>query len=648
MCGIAGLILTPPGPVKKEQVLSLLNRLQHRGPDDSGFFYHHNGKVRLDRAVDEDFIADAVLLHRRLSILDLSTAGWQPMGTRDGRYYVVFNGEIYNYVELRNELERSGYTFRSRSDTEVLLTAYARWGEAALNRFVGMFAFAILDLQDRILFLARDFFGIKPLYYADWTGGFAFASELKAILELPGVSRRAHPQRLYDYLRFGITDHGEETLFLDIRQVPAGHYLKISLDAPREAQPTRYWNLDAAERSECSFDEAACRLRDLFLENVLLHLRSDVPIGAALSGGIDSSSIVMAMRHLEPNLDIHAFSYVADESKLSEEPWVDMVCKAARAKVHKVKPTFSESISDLGHLVSIQEEPFGSTSIYAQRRVFRAAREAGIKVMLDGQGADEILGGYHYYIAARFASLLTQREWSDAIRLLFKASKVTDMGLLPLAIRAADFLIPARFQEPLRALIHKEFSPAWIDTGWLSRSGVQQRVPSSADASFTNGNARELLRAALYETLTHTSLPHLLRYEDRNSMGVSIESRVPFLSPALVQFALGLPEKYVVASDGNTKAVFRKAMRGIVPDAVLDRRDKVGFVTPEKRWLLDLRPWVERVLACEVATQIQAFNWKELRREWQRIVEGRRPFDARVWRWLNTVLWAEKFEVVIH
>jgi asparagine synthase (glutamine-hydrolysing) len=646
MCGIGGIILASPGLIKRERVQRLLDHLEHRGPDDSGVLCYRNGQISLQRVIDRDFIGDAVLVHRRLSILDLSAAGRQPMGTRDGRYHIVFNGEIYNYLEIRNELEQRGHTFRSRSDTEVLLAAYANWGEKALTRLIGMFALAVLDIRDRTLFLARDFFGIKPLYYTQCGDGFGFASEIKAMLQLPGVSRRVHPQRFYDYLRFGITDHAEETLFLDIHQVPAGHYLKISLDSSHAARPVRYWSLDLSKKSDLSFDEAAYRVRDLFLESVRLHLRSDVPVGAALSGGVDSSSIVMAMRHLEPTLNIHVFSYVADDLTLSEERWVDIIGQSANATVHKVRPDVNELVSDLDDLVELQEEAFASTSIYAQKRIFQQARKAGIKVMLDGQGADEMLGGYHYFVAARLGSLLRAGRWSDASQLLLKASGTPGLSIAWLGLRTADVLMPSCLQAFLRALVKREFNPRWMNMRWFDQHDVKQGIPSLTNGNAAAGDPKDLLTLSLYDSLMHSSLPHLLRYEDRNSMSFSIESRVPFLTPTLVQFLLALPEEYIVASDGTTKAVFRKAMRGIVPDAILDRRDKIGFETPEKQWLFGERAWVEGVLTSEAAMQVQALDWNVVQREWQSILRGRQRFDSRVWRWLNTVLWAQKFAVV--
>jgi len=586
-------------------------------------------------------VADAVLVHRRLSILDLTSAGWQPMGTGDGRYYIVFNGEIYNYVELRHELKSLGHRFHSRSDTEVLLAAYAQWGRRALNRLVGMFAFAILDIETRKLFLARDFFGIKPLYYTYWRDGFAFASEIKVLLELPGVNRDINPQRLYDYLRFGITDHGGETMIGDIKQLSAAHCMEVPLDTLEAARPTRYWQVDLHQRAKLSFDEAAHRLQELFLKSVRLHLRSDVPVGAALSGGIDSSSIVMAMRHLEPDIDIHAFSYVADDSAISEERWADLVGQTAKITVHKVRSNPDELIADLDALIDLQGEAFGSTSIYAQRRVFREAHEAGIKVMLDGQGADELLGGYHYYISARLASLLRQGQWSNLASFARRASTLPGLGMFQLWLRAMDYLMPSSLQVPMRRLVKKDLVPSWLNLKWFQEHGVEIRSPS-----YESDN--ETLRDSLYRDLAKFSLPSLLRYEDRNSMAFSIESRVPFLTPELVSFIFSLPEEYIIAPDGTTKAVFRQAMRGIVPGPILDRGDKIGFATPEKQWLLKLRPWVERVLSSKAAVQIHALDLKALSEEWQWILEGRRSFDWRVWRWVNLILWAEKFQVSVH
>ncbi|HBB35148.1 MAG TPA: asparagine synthase (glutamine-hydrolyzing) [Cyanobacteria bacterium UBA8803] len=638
MCGIAGLVVFPAQEIQKEIVEELLDRLQHRGPDDRGVLIFGRDGVKAAPLITESVEGEVLLVHHRLSILDLSKAGWQPMSSQCKRYHIVFNGEIYNYLELRAELEAHGHIFHSHSDTEVLLTAYSHWGVECLNRLVGMFAFAILDTQERKLFLARDFFGIKPLYYTLWQGGFAFASEIHPLLDFPGVSRKVNPQRLYDYLRFGLTDRGGETLLADIKQLSAAHYLEIKLDNPMPIEPLCYWQVDLNKRADLSFDEAANRLRELFLESIRLHLRSDVPIGTALSGGIDSSAIVMAMRYLEPSLEIHTFSYIASDPALSEERYVDIVGKSAHAVMHKVQLESRELVADFKYLIQAQGEPFGSTSIYAQHRVFGLAREAGIKVMLDGQGADEILGGYICYKGARLASLLKQNRWAEAYQFMRVASATPGMGSWLLWQWAINYMLPTQIQVLGRQLVGKDLNPPWLNTSWFKERNTS---PSLFDYT---GN-KTVLRESLYDSLRET-LPSLLRYEDRNSMAFSIESRVPFLTPALVSFMFALPEEYIVSPDGTSKAVFRRAMKEIVPNSILDRKDKIGFATPEFSWLNSLKPWVEYTLRSEVAAQIPALNCKKLEQEWNLILTGKRLFNFNAWKWLNLIEWSSQFEVI--
>jgi asparagine synthase (glutamine-hydrolysing) len=638
MCGIAGLVVRP-GTITPEIAGMFLTRLQHRGPDDHGWLAFGQNLLECGREPQFTSNPEVLLIHRRLSILDLSEAGWQPMKSANGRYFIVFNGEIYNYLELRAELEGLGVHFRSHSDTEVLLEALGRWGLDALPRLTGMFAFAVLDTLERKLILARDAFGIKPLYFSVWSGGFAFASEQKALLELPQVSKHVNAQRVYDYLRFGLTDHDSETMFEAMWSLPPAHFMEVSLETAKPAEPVRYWSVNVEERSSLSFNAATEHLRELFLKSVRLHLRSDVPVGAALSGGIDSSAIVMAMRALEPKLDLHTFSYVADDPIFSEEHWVDLVGHASGATMHKTRARPDDLVRDLGALLATQDEPFGSTSIYAQRRVFELAHEAGIKVMLDGQGADEMLGGYHTFVAARLASLARQGKLAQALEFAHRASNTPGRGKLWLW--AGEFLVPPTLQGPLRRVVGQELMPAWLNATWFAERGVRTQP-----AKYTFGNSSEVLREQLQRALSRTSLPMLLRYEDRNSMAFAIESRVPFLTPQLVQFVASLPEEYLIDRDGLTKAVFRNAMRGIVPDAILDRRDKIGFATPERAWLLEHRVLVERALGSEITTSTPALNVKGLRAEWTSILKNRRPFDFRVWRWVNFIEWAGRTEAV--
>lgn len=633
MCGIAGVVARGRDERRAELVSALTATLSHRGPDDQGWLLLRDGCVlrgQMPPGMEDAAAAEVALVHRRLSILDLSACGRQPMSTPDGRYEIVYNGEIYNYLELRQELEQTGHVFTSRSDTEVLLAAYAEWGRAALSRLVGMFAFAILDTHARTLFLARDFFGIKPLYYTVAGGSFAFASEIKSLLEFPGVSRTADPERLYRYLRYGQTDHGDGTMFSGIQQLPAAHCVTIALDRPSHVEPQRYWSLDSGGHPGLSFAEAASHLRELFLRSVEMHLRSDVAVGAALSGGIDSSAIVMAMRHVGgASLDLHSFSFVADDPRLSEEHWVDMVGDAAGARMHKIRVTPREIAAELQALVRLQDEPFMSTSIYAQHLVFRTARQQGVTVMLDGQGADELLAGYPAFAGARVASLLRRGRLVEAARL----ARALPGGWRQ-ALSAGQFVIPPSLQAPFRALVGQSLAPAWLNTGWFEARGVGgQQLRASV-------GSRDVLHHDLRESVTATILPALLRFEDRNSMASSVESRVPFLTPELAQFVLSLPEAYLLSSDGTSKAVFREAMRGIVPQPVLDRRDKIGFVTPERRWLQELSPWVDELLLSLRHDPIPVLDTPMVLREWQRLQQNPEHRAPHLWRWLNLIGWA--------
>lgn len=651
MCGIFGLWHTDGAALDLEQVVRITQSLRHRGPDDEGYFLADTNTRQSafcagrDTQPGLDLPAiqacagrgfNFALGFRRLSILDLSPLGHQPMSRPDGRYTLVLNGEIYNYLELREELTQAGHAFRSQSDSEVLLAAYAEWGHNALPKLVGMFAFAIFDLKGPSLFLARDFCGIKPMYLARRRDRFAFASEIPALLRLPWVGRRVHPQRVYDYLRFGLTDDGSRTMFADVEQVPAAHAFEVRADEPLHALPKPYWHIDLARRTDISFDEAASRLERLFAENVWLHLRSDVPVGACLSGGIDSSAVVMAMRRLAPDSEIHVFSYCADDSEFGEERWVDLVGREARAVVHKVRLDAPNLADDLTNLIHSQGEPFGSTSIYAQHRVFRLAREAGVKVMLDGQGADELLAGYRPYFAARIASLLKRGRCIEAWRLFRSCAALPGMKSGALLRETGGLLMPSALQDAARTVIRKPRVPAWLNRSWFEQRGVRfDLLWASRD--------REVLREKLWEAFAHTSLPMLLRFEDRNSMAHSIESRVPFLTPALAQFLFSLPEEYLIARDGTSKAVFRAAMRDVVPNAVLDRRDKIGFATPERDWLVRLRPWGDEILAGEAAPPVLRID--RIREEWQAVLAGHGRFDFRVWRWINMIVWAQQFDV---
>ncbi len=620
MCGLLGVVGERlVGHVRREWA-TFSRVLAHRGPDDFGTL-----EVRSP---------PALFLHWRLAVLDLSARSRQPFATPDGRLHLLYNGEIYNYVELRRELERAGRRFTTTGDTEVLLAAWQKWGESALGRLVGMFAFAMVDQAAGTLTLVRDPFGIKPLYWAAPGGEFAFASEIKALLPLPGVQRDAEPRRVRGYLLDGLTDDGEETFLRGIRQLPAGHVMSIPLDraAPAAAPAARRWFRLQPVRFQGSLDEAAAMIRDQFLDSVALHLRSDVRVGTALSGGIDSSAVVMSMRRLQGNtIDLHCFSHVTDDPAINEERWADLVGDAAGAMVHKAKPTARELLADLDALIRAQDEPFVTTSIYAQYRVYKLAAAHGLKVMLDGQGGDELFAGYRHFLAARMATLVRGGRGLSAARMgvgFLRASGPAGLRHLPKAGR----LLARRLGRGGSS------DPPWLEPAWFAAHGAGPAAPERTPDDGKGGR----LHAALRDAIERQSLPALLRFQDRNSMAFSVEARVPFLTVGLAETALGLPEEYLVGPDATTKCVLRRALRGIVPERVLDRRDKIGFETPQRQWLAELRPALEGILGGETARTIPALRHESMMAA---LDNDRAGVAGPAWRWLNLVRWAELLNV---
>lgn len=626
---------------------SFFASLALRGPDDRGYaVFNRQGRLSADekRRFIDDESGDALLLGQtRLSIIDLSPAGHQPMSSADGRYTLVYNGEVYNYLELRRELEACGLTFHSRTDSEVVLKALINWGPDSLLRFTGMFAFALYDAVEQSLFCARDFFGIKPFY---WTAagptGFAFASELPALFNIPGARRRLDWQNAYRFLAHGLVDDGDRTLLHDFHQLPPAHWMRVNVRTGQVEEISRYWQVPLPTPQKISFDEAAEELRAIFLESVRLHLRSDLPLGVALSGGIDSSAITCAVRHLEPDMPLHSFTYAAiDSPDISEEKWAELVVKDSKAIAHKALVRPQELVDDLDLLITRLGEPFGSTSIYAQHRVFRLAREKGIAVTLEGQGADEMLAGYFGYPEYRMQTLLGKKQWLTALGVVYSARRWPDRDAKAMRKQFLKAYLPPAIWGRLRGLFREQPGP---DYSWLNAEACTERgIDLDIDWSTGIYHSPDKVRQMLAHQLTWSGLPNLLRHGDRNAMSYSIESRVPFCSKKMAEFCLSLPENFLIADNGTSKAVFRKAMRGIVPDALLDRRDKIGFATPERKWFGTLAPWVEENL--QSASSSQLMHGPVVMQIWREVLNKSRRFDRRIWRWVNYLRWKEIFAI---
>lgn len=620
MCGIAGILRPAGATVRADEIRRLTDLIAHRGPDDAGL--HLDGPVGLG--------------HRRLSIVDLSPAGHQPMASADGAAWIVFNGEIYNHAELRRQLEGLGHAFRSATDTEVILAAFRQWREACVERFEGMWAFAIWEPARRRLFCSRDRLGIKPFYYALAGGSFAFASEIKAVLASGVVPARADLAAVRLQLVYRARTANDATCFEGVRQLPPAHNAvyedgRLSLH--------RYWDAataaDAGEEAWRGRDPAT-RFLDELGQAVDSHLRSDVPVGACLSGGLDSGALaLLASRHMATPL--RTFSVTYPGTAFDESPWIH----ALTAQERNIAP--SESRPDGSDLVEVleratwhYEEPLWGHSVYSWWQVMKAVNGGGIKVVLNGQGADELLAGYPRYYPTYLRQLLLG-------------------GCLPAFLRNFEGFRRQQGGLSRAALLRDLATPFWPD--WLRRGArlagrgqaYDDRFLAPALRTLRDPAAEALARRAfnrldrhLLSDLTVTRLPELLQAEDRFSMAFSIESRVPFLDRRFVEFALALPDSQKIEG-GTTKVVLRNAMRGLLPDQTVDRRDKQGYPTPGETWLrqhgaeyagdlLASRSFRERGVFDPASTDAAFAQWRG--------GAGKLPG---LWTWLSTEHWFRRY-----
>lgn len=662
MCGIAALVCAGSRDLAK-RIGAMTRLVRHRGPDDEGYALFAGARLAptilggddtpqhvwssglahapRSRLVPEP--AEVAMGHRRLSIIDLSASGHQPMCSADGRYWIVFNGEIYNYIELRTELAALGYRFVSTSDTEVILAAWSQWGPNCLQRFNGMFALVLLDRHTSTLYAVRDRFGVKPLYW--WRppgGGLALASEIKQFTTLPGWRARADAQMSYDYLVWGLFDHTRYTLFDGVGQLRGGEMLALSIDEPipSRIEPIRWYELKPRTFRGARKD-AVELFKQTFTDAVRLRLRSDVPIGSCLSGGLDSSSIVCVGNRLlvSSTGSQKVFTAVSSEARFDESRYARAVIEATGAEAHFVSPEPDDLFQNLDEITWTQDEPFGSSSIYAQWRVFQLAAAASVKVVLDGQGADEQLAGYPGFLRPLLISQLRRGQvWSFA-RELMAAGRSTSLGYAYALQQLANGLLPEALRQRLRALAGRPVTgPAWLD---MRRLGAIDREPLAAEYA-----AADTLTALSQLLLLQSGVPMLLHTEDRNSMVHSVESRVPFLDFRLVETVLGMPDEFKLCN-GTTKVVLREAMHGILPESVRLRRDKLGFATAEETWL---RGASREAFRAGVVRCIEASGGivkPDALARFDRVAGGAARFDFGIWRLVNFGTWIRRFGVGI-
>ncbi|MCP5508051.1 MAG: asparagine synthase (glutamine-hydrolyzing) [Chlamydiales bacterium] len=656
MCGIAAIF----GHNLKADVLQYAalmgGTIRHRGPDDEGYilipaggspvltFGHHDTPRDIyqqpwpycpDKAYstppDEPY--HGTMGHRRLSIVDLTAAAHQPMCSDDRQVWVSYNGEIYNYIELRQELISLGHTFHSQSDTEVLIHAYRQWGTSCLQRFNGMFAFVLYDSRKQEVFAARDRFGIKPLYY--WIsphGTIHLASEIKAFTVLPHWHPILNGQLAYDFLNWGVHDHTGNTLFAGVRQLRGGEMLQFPVGQQHYGSvvPVSWYTLEPQSFSG-TLDDAADKFRELLTDSVRLRLRADVPVGSCLSGGLDSSTIVCLANSLLRSKNAQhqqcTFTACSEVDAYDERDYAEAVVKKTGVDAHYTYPNLDELFSSSEKLVWYQDEPFGSTSIFAQWNLFSLAHENATKVLLDGQGADEQLCGYPGFFGNRLYELLTTLRWAT----LSKEIKRDDFFLL------INKLMPHRIRQPLRAQMGKTSATVdWLDTNRLNAAVQDPFI----------GRKQNNVRDQSIQQMLYSSLPMLLHYEDRNSMAHSVEARTPFLDYRLVEFILGLPTDYKIA-DGWTKRLLRYSMRGVIPEEIRTRKDKMAFVTPEEVWMKEDSTDLFRHALHQAIGASGGLIKQSIADSFDRVIDGDLPFSHLYWRIISFGLWMQRFDVTI-
>lgn len=555
MCGISGIVELDGGNVDRALLVRMNDLIAHRGPDGHGILVENN----------------VGLAHRRLAIIDLSEEGIQPMAWQD-RLVVVFNGEIYNYIELREELVSSGYSFRTGTDTETILAAYAHWGDECVTHFNGMWAFALLDRQKRRIFCSRDRFGVKPFHYKVESGQFRFGSEIKQLLdESPQVNERL----LVEFLLTGIANHTSETFFRDVQCLPASHNLIIDLETGQWSID-RYYTIDRDEQVR-SLDQAGfvARLNEEFERSVEYRQRSDVKVGSCLSGGLDSSSVVTVASdqlHALGAAPMTAITAISTEPATDETEFAQLVVEKNNLQWRTTRPQLEDFVSLVDEVVYTQEEPFGGPSVFMQYAVMAEAKAAGCKVMLDGQGGDETLLGYQKYYPSAYLAFAANYGWWRAICEIRNSSKNnTRMSLKWILLYSTGIFLasPRRWYSLWQARVMKSQWRNLTDLPHMKRIALAGR------------DVFELQRLEI----ECTNLPVLLRFEDRNSMRHSIETRLPFLDYRFLEVALNGRVEHKIHG-GWVKYALRVMMRGRLPDRITWRKDNIGFNAPDNTWLL--------------------------------------------------------------
>jgi asparagine synthase (glutamine-hydrolysing) len=649
MCGIAGIV-SLANEMSSSYIVKMSSIIEHRGPDGYGYF-SHNLKTDVSSSFKShsDNPAHIILGHRRLAILDLSESGHQPMSYMQGKYWITFNGEVYNYIELKEQLQGKGYTFNSETDTEVILAAYSEWGEECLKYFNGMWAFAILDLHRKKLFCARDRLGIKPFYYNISQNRFSFGSEIKQLITLPWVTAEINKGILFDFFTFGSYGFDRESTFIaGIKELPGGQSISIDLRKSKiDVQVKSWWDIDLKNKiSGLSDEEYAAEYYKILEDAVRLRLRSDVPVGSCLSGGLDSSGIVCIVDKLlstKKGTIQKTFTAVSEIEQFNEREFADIIINSTKVEPHFILPDPKNLFKELDNIIWHQDEPFISTSIFAGWCVYRLVKSNNVTVSLDGQGPDEMLAGYLPYmystflldqvVGGNFRSLV--QNWQDAKEISGSKSKDLVLKIIKEFLRGK---LPKGLQSSIqfsRNVFTKDFfEDAITKSSYLK--GVEKL------SSWRREVGGSYLDQELYYATRYGSLRKILHYVDSNSMAFSVESRLPFLDYRLVEYSFTLPLSQKV-DRGFAKVVYRNAMKGVLPEAVRQRKSKLGFATAEPDWLKGAAADIFKN-TFEGLKKNEIFNGTEILNSFESFQKGHTPFNPVFWKVFCTTQWKRQLQ----
>ena len=615
MCGISLVINRDDKSVLENRIRPMNDIIHHRGPDAEGFFYGENFAFG----------------HRRLSILDLTAASNQPFHWK--HLSLTYNGEVYNYIELRNELKSLGHNFKTNSDTEVVIASYYEWGIKAFSKFNGMWALAIYDKTNNEIILCRDHFGIKPLYYTKTSSYFLAGSEIKQFTTFDEFKPILNKNTAVNFLVNGYLNYSENTFFEGVYELRAGHYLKYNL-TNHDTNKVKWYDLkESIVPAEISENNAVIRFRKLFKESLKIRMRSDVLVGSCLSGGIDSSAIVSMVK--ANNLSNDNFSTVTscfEDKRFDEQKFSDLVSKSTGFKSLKVFPNLDDLLNEnhFDEIIFHQDQPVYSGSCYSEYNVFKKARQNGLTVMLDGQGSDEYLYGYPEFYKLKIKELLGVFKLRTAFSLITKKAGHKNHSTIKEIISIFKSVLVYPSVSFLKQLIGKN-NYSWLNEDW-------QKIVRK-ESVFGAKNLRELS----IEEVKYSSIPYQLHSEDRNSMMFSVESRLPFLCPRLVEFSIGLDDSMKM-KDAYTKYVLRKAVPEM-PKAIRERKDKMGFVSPDAYWMNENRIKVRK----ELDDFIKSYGIvnEKLLQQFDNFCEGNQPYNPVFFRAISMSRFCRIFKLSV-